>query len=176
MLRGRRSTGFILALALVIGAGCASSSSNTGAPSVHLPLRIVRDLRLPGRATRFDYQSIDPTHRRLYIAHLGDSTVVVVDLDRRRPIGTIGHVAEVHGVLAVPEINRVFATATGTNQLVAIDATTNQVVGRAATGDIPDGLAYDLVDDAVLVSNKNAGSVTVVNSNTLTNIGTTATR
>ena len=137
-----------------------------------LPLRSVRDVRLPGRTTRFDYQSIDPTQRRLYLAHLGDSTVVVVDLDRLRPMATINHVTDVHGVLAVPELNRVFATATGSDELVAVDATTNRAVGRAATGDFPDGLAFDPVDRAVLVSNKNAGSITIVNAQTLTNTAT----
>jgi YVTN family beta-propeller protein len=163
VLRPWRTTGFVLALALAVGVGCTSSSSPAPA-SGRLPLRTLRNVRLPGRTTRFDYQSIDPAQRRLYVAHLGDSAVVVVDLDRLRPIATIDNIADVHGVLAVPELNRVFATATGSNELVAIDATTNRVIGRVATGNFPDGLAYDPVDNAVLVSNKNAGSITIVNA------------
>src|SRR5262249_44806471 len=75
---------------------------------------------------------------------------------------TVPDIAGVHGVLAAPEIGRVFASATGTNELVTLDASTNQVIGRTPTGSFPDGIAYDPRDDLVLVSNKNAGSETVI--------------
>src|SRR6516162_3903966 len=39
-----------------------------------LPLTPVADVPLPGRASRFDYQAVDATSRRLYAAHLGDSS------------------------------------------------------------------------------------------------------
>src|SRR5262249_38289898 len=123
-----------------------------------LPLHRVADVRLPGRPTRFDYQSVDPEARRLYIAHLGDSTVVTVDLDSLKPVAAIDGVAAAHGVLAVPELGRVFAAAAGTNELVTIDATTNHVLGRTPTGAFPDGVAYDIDAGLILVSNKNAGS------------------
>ena len=61
----------------------ATSASAAPAP---LPLTFVEDLPLPGNATRFDYQSIDAANRRLYIAHLGDSSVVVFDLDAKKVI------------------------------------------------------------------------------------------
>lgn len=156
---------------LLIAAACTPARSQAEA-SRALPLHTVRDVRLPGGTTRFDYQSIEPLARRVYVAHLGDSAIVAIDLDRLRPIATIGHIADVHGVLAVPELNRVFATATGTNQLVAIEATTNRVVGWAPTGSFPDGLAYDPVDGIVIVSNKNSGSETLVDAHTLTTRGT----
>src|SRR5258708_1854407 len=44
------------------------------------PLSPVTDAPLPGRASRFDYQWVDPVNRRLYIAHLGDSSLLVFDL------------------------------------------------------------------------------------------------
>jgi hypothetical protein len=34
---------------------------------------------LPGAAVRFDYQSFDPSSRRLYIAHMNASQLVVFD-------------------------------------------------------------------------------------------------
>lgn len=161
-----------VALVAVVAVACSASSDDSDHAAGRLPLRTVRDVRLPGRTTRFDYQSIDATARRLYLAHLGDSAVVVVDLDRLHPVATIGQIADVHGVLAVPELNRVFATATGTDQLVAIDSTTNRVVGRVPTGRFPDGLAYDAVDGLVLVSNKDAGSETIIDAHTLITRGT----
>src|SRR5215207_6905385 len=90
----------ILAFMLLAVVACASSSSGT--TTGRLPLRRVRDVDLPGRTTRFDYVTVDRVGRRLYIAHLGDSQVVVVDLDRLRPVATIPSAPAVHGVLAAP--------------------------------------------------------------------------
>lgn len=154
----------LAALLVVVAAALSAVFGVTSAGGLTrgLPLERVRDVRLPGRPSRFDYQSIDPAHRRLYIAHLGDSTVDVIDLDSLTVAATVPDIADVHGVLAAPELGRVFASATGTNELVTIDASTNQVIGRTPIGDYPDGIAYDPGDDLVLVSNKNAGSETVV--------------
>jgi len=52
-------------------------------PSPNLPLRTIRDVPLSGGATRFDYQSFDPNTGRLYLAHLGDSSMVVFDADKQ---------------------------------------------------------------------------------------------
>jgi DNA-binding beta-propeller fold protein YncE len=130
-----------------------------------LPLERVRDVRLPGRSTRFDYQSVDAPGRRLYVAHLGDSTLDVIDVDALTAVATVPDIADVHGVLAVPEIGRVFASATGTNELVTLDASSNQVIARTPNGKFPDGIAYDPRDDLVLVSNKDAGTETLVEGN-----------
>jgi len=135
-------------------------------PSPRLPLDRVDDVRLPGRTTRFDYQSIDAVNRRLYIAHLGDSAVIVVDLDTLQAAATIRDIADVLGVLAVPELNRIFATATGTNELVTIDATSDRIIARTPTDEFPDGLAYDVDHGLVLVSNKQAGTETIIDART----------
>jgi DNA-binding beta-propeller fold protein YncE len=122
------------------------------------PLTRVRDVPLPGRSTRFDYQSIDAPGHRLYVAHLGDSSLDVVDLDTFTVVAHVPDLSEVHGVLAVPELGRVFASATGTNELVTLDTSTDHVIARGPTGKFPDGIAYDPPDDLMLVSNKNDGS------------------
>jgi YVTN family beta-propeller protein len=132
-----------------------------------LPLRHIADVPLPGRRTRFDYQSVNAQQHLLYVAHLGDSVVDVVDIDTLRVIATVPGIRRVHAVLAVPDQGRIFATATGSNELVAIDSVTNKVVGRASTGRFPDGIAYDADDRLVLVSNKNDGTVSVVQAESM---------
>ena len=136
---------------------------DTGQP---LPLRQVADIRLPGTASRFDYQDIDPEARRLYLAHLGASQVQVIDIDRLEPSGSVSGIRDVHGVTVAPDLGRVFATATGTDQLVAIDTKTLGVIYRVPTGRFPDGVAYDPVHRLVAVSNKDDGSETIVDAST----------
>jgi YVTN family beta-propeller protein len=155
----------VLGVLLAIGVSTVASARASRSPD-RLPLTHVTDVPLPGNASRFDYQSIDPNRRRLYLAHLGDSTLDVVDLETLRVVATVPKVAHIHGVAAVPSAGRVYATATGTNELVTIDADTNAVLARTPTGDFPDGVTYDEADALVLVSNKNDGSITIIDAST----------
>jgi DNA-binding beta-propeller fold protein YncE len=146
--------GVVVALSLVLPANPAD------ARKPNLPLAHVRDVRLPGSASRFDYQDIDPTRNRLFIAHLGANQVDVVDLVTLQVAGVVHAIPGVHGVRAVPDLGIAYASATSTDTVVAIDASALTIRFDAPTGDFPDGLAYDPDDRAVFVSNKNAGSVT----------------
>src|SRR6185437_7296011 len=113
------------------------------ARSSELALRQVgTDIPLPGKADRFDYASIDPQRRLLFLAHLGSGMVTAVDLRTRRVIANVPNVPSVHGVLAVPELGEVFASATGQNRLDVISEKTYEVISRAPAGSYPDGMAY----------------------------------
>ena len=146
--------------------GMAACGATADGPST-LPLRFLRDVAMPGRAARFDYQDVDVDGRRLYIAHLAAGDVAVVDLDALTPVGTVPGVADVHGVRLAPDLHRVFATATGTDEVVAIDTGSQRIIGRAGTGRFPDGVGYDPVKHLVAVSNKDDGSETVLDASTL---------
>jgi YVTN family beta-propeller protein len=124
----------------------------------------VADYPLPGRATSWDYMSFDPLRLRLFIAHLGDSAVVVFDTEAKKVIGTIPDIGEVHGTLAVPNEGRVYATATKTDEVVAIDASTLKVLARIPTAKHPDGLAYAPEAHKLYVSDEFGKTETVVDT------------
>ena len=98
----------------------AASPSEIVAAST-LPLKVLTDAPLNGGTTRFDYQSLDSASGRLYIAHLGSDLLTVFDVNKQTLIGDVKDLKRVHGVLAVPELHRVYASATGTNELAVID-------------------------------------------------------
>jgi DNA-binding beta-propeller fold protein YncE len=108
----------------------------------------------------------------LFLAHLGASEVIEVDLHTHQVVRTIGGLPEVHGVLAVPALGRVYATATGANQLVGLDQYTGQVLTRSPTGSYPDGLAYDPLRGAIWTTNETGGTETVIDPVTSTVRGT----
>ena len=151
-----------LALVLLTAALCFVSPAQTP----KLPLRTVGDVPLTGRATRLDYQSFDPQSGRLYIAHLADDMMTVFDTNAGKVAGDVKDLKRVHGVLAVPELHRVYASATGTNELAVIDDQTLQVIARVPAGDYPDGIAYASGAMKLYVSDLHGKSDTVVDAKT----------
>jgi DNA-binding beta-propeller fold protein YncE len=131
-----------------------------------LPLHPTGQIALPGDSSRFDYASLDPDRGLLFIAHLGASQVVEVDVRAGTVVRTIPGVDQVHGVLVVPQRHRVYATATAANRLVVLDEDTGQRLGQAPTGDYPDGLAFDPDQDTIWTTNETGGSETVVDAGT----------
>jgi hypothetical protein len=123
-------------LALLVAAGASA------APEVLVPplrLRTFAEIPLGGHTTRLDYASVDSGRHLLFIAHLGDSEVIVVDTQARRVEKRISGVSKVHGVLAIPKLGRLYASATGTNEVVAIDENTLEILARMPGAYIPTG-------------------------------------
>ena len=89
--------------------------------------------------------------------------LLVLDLQTRKVVRTIA-APGVHGVIAVPELHRVFASATDDHQAITIDARSGRVVARSPAGSYPDGLAYDPVERHVFVSDEAGGVETVLSS------------
>jgi DNA-binding beta-propeller fold protein YncE len=140
-----------------------SACVDVSARETSLPLVEVARVSLPGPANRFDYTSIDPQARRLYIAHMNASRLITFDLRARRVIRTLG-VPGVHGVIAVPALHRVFVSATDVHEAWTIDTRSGRVLARAPAGSYPDGLAYDPVERHVFVSDESGGVETVLNA------------
>ena len=174
-LRVSRRTRMPVPIAVVVAVVSMLVGACSRAPSAHsspLPLQPVGEVALPGDGSRFDYASLDSARGLLFIAHLGASEVVEVDVHAHAVVRTIPNLAQVHGVFVVPELHRVFATATGDNQMVVLDEDTGAVVNRAPTGQYPDGLAYDPKRGAVWTTNETGGSETVIDAGTAAVRGT----
>lgn len=152
---------------------CASSAACGGSSTtVQLPLTKVADVPLTGHTTRWDYESLDPKTHRLFIAHLGDSVVTVFDTQRQQVIADIPDIGHVHGVLAIPELGRVYASASGTDEVVAIDGNTLKITARIPAGDYPDGMAYAPAVHKLYVSDEHGGTDTVIDVRTNTRVAT----
>jgi len=165
--KGRASVALLAVLFLAADVGASPSAA---APP--LQLQSVADVPLGGHPTRLDYASLDVGRHLLFIAHLGDSEVIAFDTEARRVVKRIVNVSQVHGVLAIPQLGRVYASATGTNEVVAIDESTLQVIARMPGGTYPDGLAYSPEAHKVYVSDEHGGTDTVLDVVTNTRVAT----
>lgn len=142
---------------LIVWAAC--SGAGGGAT---LPLNVVADVPLPGDTSRFDYESYDAQRHLLFIAHLGASEVLAFDTRTQRVVARISGVRHVHGVLAVPELGRVYASATGTDEVVAIDEKSMAITARVPGGTYPDGMAYAPEAHKLYVSDEHGETETVI--------------
>lgn len=160
-----KQIGAVTTFVLLLNANFVNSqkSPNERASSV---LMKVADIPLPGPAVRFDYQSLDAKNGRLYIAHMNADQLVVFDTEKRKLVANLDGFKRVHGVIAVPEINRVFASATGEHQMAAVDMNTLKIVGTAGPINYPDGLAYSPATKRVFVSDEHGGVDAVADSQT----------
>jgi YVTN family beta-propeller protein len=162
----------IAVVAMVVSMLVVACSRAPSHPASPLPLQPVGEVALPGDGSRFDYASLDSARGLLFIAHLGAGEVIEVDVHANTVVRTIPNLAQVHGVLVVPERNRVYVTATGDNQMAVLDEDTGAVLNQAPTGQYPDGLAYDPKRSAVWTTNETGGSETVIDAGTAAVRGT----
>jgi DNA-binding beta-propeller fold protein YncE len=139
----------------------AGARASTAAAAQSLPLEPVARVALSGPAVRFDYTSIDPRTHRLWISHMDADQLLAFDVVHRKIVKTIA-APGVHGVIAVPQIGRVYASATNDREVYTINARTGAVIAKTPAGDYPDGLAYDSVHRRVFVSDESGGVETVI--------------
>jgi YVTN family beta-propeller protein len=144
----------------------ATTESQINPAAGSLPLRVLTDVPLTGGATRFDYQSLDSSTGRLYIAHLGSDLMTVFDINKQTVVGDVKDLKRVHGVLAVPALHRIYASATGTNELAVIDDQSLSVLARVPAGNYPDGVAYASKANKIYVSDLHGKTDTVIDAKT----------
>ena len=144
---------------IMVALFCLAPSVRAGQPG--LPLEHVTDIALPGPVARFDYLSFDAARRRLFVANMGANRVLAIDVETGK-VHVITDLPDVHGVLAVPSVGRVYATVTGRNQIAAIDIDTYKTIAIAPTGRYPDGIAFVPHPQTLYVSDKLGHSNTVI--------------
>ncbi|HEX9106576.1 MAG TPA: YncE family protein, partial [Longimicrobiales bacterium] len=110
----------------------------------------------PGPAVRFDYQAVDTVGGRLYAAHMNAGTLLVFDTRNRRVVADLPGFPSVHGVLAVPSLGKVFASATGEQRVVVVNASTLGSTARLGPIRYPDGLAFAPDAGRVFVSDESS--------------------
>ena len=160
-----RGVGSVLALGLL----SATSARAAGPPP---SLTTVADVPLPGGTTRFDYQSFDATTKTLYLSHMGDGELVVFNTETRTVTAHLPGFSTVTGVLAVPDLHRVFASVAGHHEVAIVDTQSLKVVARVPAGKFPDGLAYSPETGKVFVSDERGGQETVIDAMTNARLNT----
>lgn len=151
-----------LAVLLPLSGSVASAQDGAREPM----LTTVADIPMPGSAVRFDYQSLDVEHGRLYISHMNANQLVVFDTRTRRVVANLDGFSGVHGVIAVPELGRIYASVTGNHEVAMVDMSTLKTIATAGPIHYPDGLAYSPAVRRVFVSDEHGEVDAVIDAKT----------
>jgi len=121
----------------------------------------VADVDLPGNATRFDYEDVDPARGHLVIAHMNDASVVIADLRDGSPVKVLPGIPTARGVAVGDDVGRIFVTSSP-HTLVIVDSAKLTEIARVPTGAGPDGVGWDPVHHVVGVSDQADGAVSLI--------------
>ncbi|MGH7776996.1 MAG: YncE family protein [Candidatus Dormibacterales bacterium] len=159
--------------ALVLAGGLFLAEAACGPPYAHptragtrgVPgYRVLRDVPMPGRTDRWDYQAYDAASHRLWLADLGAGEVVVFDTLAQKVVGVVQGTPAVHGVALAPDLGLAYAAEGNTDQVAIIDTRTLTVVRTVAAGVAPNGIAYAPGVERVFVSDAGGLGDTVLDA------------
>jgi hypothetical protein len=120
--------------------------------------------------SRFDYVAVDQKRNRVYAAHTGSETLLVVDGASGKVLGQVD-VGPMHGVAVDPATGIVY-TGDGTNQTVSkVDPVALNLVSTAKVDGNVDGIAYDPLLHRVYADEDGAGRVFVVDTEAMKQVG-----
>jgi YVTN family beta-propeller protein len=158
--------GFTVCLLLIFNSTPLMAQAQHG-PGYH----VVKQFKLGGDGG-WDYLTIDPKARRLYISR--STHVMVVDADSGALVGDIPGTAGVHGIAVVPELNKGF-TSNGRDSTVTIfDLKTLKVLKQVPVGKNPDAIMYDAASKRVFTFNGASNDATAIDPQSETVAGTIA--
>ena len=108
----------------------------------------------------WDYVTLDPVNRRLYVSH--GAAVEVVDPDKGAVVGKISDLHGVHGIAVAPDLNKGFITNGQSNSVTVFDLKTMAKTGEPATGKNPDAICYEPKTKRVYAINHTGNDVTAI--------------
>ena len=124
--------------------------------------RIVAHYRLDGTGVARDV-AVDPTARRLYVAH--GKSIEVLDADSGAKAGEIACDGEVRGIAIAPKLKRGFAANSAAGSITIFSTGSFKVLQVVLSGGKePDAVVYDDGNGRVYVANSASGSVTVLDA------------
>jgi YVTN family beta-propeller protein len=122
---------------------------------------LLKTVPIPGDGG-WDYVSVDPSARRVYVSHA--SQVEVLDADSGNVVGQIPDTAGVHGIAVAADVGRGFTSNGRADNVTAFDLKTLKPLGTVPTGKNPDSIIYDPATKRVFAFNGRDGSATVIDA------------
>ncbi|MGN6278953.1 MAG: YncE family protein [Sphingomonas sp.] len=116
--------------------------------------------QVPAPDGGWDYASVDPAGRMLYVAH-GDSvmSMALADGDRVANFGTVAHA---HAVVPITGRPLLLVTSGQDGTVRLFDTRTHKQLASIPVGEDPDAAIYDASMDKAAVMNAKSGTVSII--------------
>jgi len=139
---------------LILFAGTALAAEPGG-------YHLLKTIPVPGDGG-WDYVTIDPAARRVYVSHA--TRVEVLDADSGELKGQIPDTAGVHGIALAPDVGRGFTSNGRANTVTVFDLKTLKPLGTVPTAKNPDCIIYDPSTHRVFAFNGGSASATAIDA------------
>lgn len=119
----------------------------------------------------FDYVTVDSQRHRVYAAHGGNASLLIVNADTGKVLGQV-HVGPMAGV-AVDEATGNVYTGDGSDKAVSeVDPVTMKEVHRVSVDGPVDAIAYDAVYHRIYADEDDGTRVFIIDTNTFKHVAT----
>jgi DNA-binding beta-propeller fold protein YncE len=140
---------------LVAGSGSLQAQETTG-PSGY---KILQKVPLPGDGG-WDYLTVDSANRRVYVAH--NNSIQVLDADTLKLVGTVENVAHPHGIVALADLGKGYATSGDPGSVVVFDLKTFKRLSEIPGSKDMDGIIFDPASGKIWTFNGDSSNATVI--------------
>lgn len=118
----------------------------------------------------FDYVTLDPASRRLYMSH--GTQVNIVDVDSGKVTGNIPDTPGVHGVAIATPFKHGFTSNGAEHKVSMFDTATLQLIKKIDVGQGPDGIYYHPGTKRIFTNNHGSHDITAIDAATGDVVGT----
>lgn len=123
--------------------------------------QLLKKVSVPGTGG-WDYVTVDPVARRIYISH--STQVDVLDADSFEIVGTIPNTPGVHGIAIASDAGRGYISAGKADAAVVFDLKTLKTIGEIKVGKKPDAIIFEPLTKRIYVMNGDSNDITVLNA------------
>jgi hypothetical protein len=118
----------------------------------------------------WDYLTVDPDARRLYVSRA--NRVVVIDLDKEAVVGELADTPGVHGIAVVPALGKGFTSNGSDSSVTVFDVKSLKATGKIKARGVPDAILYDPASNRVVTFNHGTNDGTAIDPATEKVVGT----
>ncbi|HXC32711.1 MAG TPA: YncE family protein [Verrucomicrobiae bacterium] len=161
---------FVMGIALFLFGVCFLSGSYARPKPADSGYHLLKTVSLPpapGGGEYYDYISVDPEARRVYVSH--GTEVVVLNADDDTVVGKIEGLNRCHGIAIARDLGKGFISdgdskpGATVQEVVIFDLKTMKVTGRVSTGQLDtDAIIYEPVTKHVYTFNGDSHNSTVI--------------
>ena len=123
--------------------------------------KVLKKVKLGGEGG-WDYLSVDPDAKRLYISRA--DRVMVVDTDSDKLVGTVPNTAGVHILVPVPEQHKGFTSNGQSSTSTVVDLATLKPLQTIKVGNRPDAAIFDPASGRVFTFNAGSKDATAIDA------------